>query len=88
MSSSEKDLVHEPPSSYGNHSTTTGDHDQPPKPEELAGPSKLHRQSIADIRLPAERSVMARSISGAASALGDDTGCRNRYAARKSKGKR
>lgn len=82
MPSSEKDLVNDsqPPSSFGNHSTRTGEHDQPPKPEELAGPSKLqsHGWSRTDIRLSFERSIMARSIPGAAGAIGHDIGCCNR----------
>jgi hypothetical protein len=43
MSSSEKDSVHpqEPVSSFGNHATRTGEHDRPPTPEQMAGPSEL-----------------------------------------------
>jgi hypothetical protein len=46
MSSSEKDLVRgeEPLSSFGNHPTRSGEHDRPPTPEKLAGPSELYLQ--------------------------------------------
>lgn len=44
MGSSEKDLVQrpeEPLSSFGNHPTQSGEHDRPPTPEKLAGPSEF-----------------------------------------------
>ena len=42
VSSSEKDFQgpEEPLSSFGNHPTQSGEHDRPPTPEKLAGPSK------------------------------------------------
>lgn len=42
--SSEKDFhgPEEPLSSFGNHPTQSGEHDRPPTPEKLAGPSMLH----------------------------------------------
>lgn len=40
--SSEKDLIRDeaPLSSFGNHQTGSGEHDRPPTPEKLAGPSE------------------------------------------------
>jgi hypothetical protein len=90
MPSSEKDLVHDsqPPSSFGNHSTRTGEHDQPPKPEQLAGPSESLRQGRTDLRFPLERAIMAGSLSSTASTTGYDIRCRHRYVVRRSTGKR
>jgi len=44
VSPSEKDFhgPDEPLSSFGNHPTQSGEHDRPPTPEKLAGPSKSH----------------------------------------------
>jgi hypothetical protein len=44
MPASDKDLINEtgPTSSFENHRTATGIHDEPPPPENLAGPSMSH----------------------------------------------
>ena len=44
VNSSEKDFhgPDEPLSSFGNHPTQSGEHDRPPSPEKLAGPSESY----------------------------------------------